>query len=346
MSTQRTQHEPGDLIFGEYEVLGLAGVGATSFVYRCQSARLGGVVAVKVLHDDLVGVARHRRRFLREAHLMRGLSHRNIVRVLDIIATPTVLAYVMEDVPGPSLLEWFNNREPGVDLTLLAVCLGVLSGLEHAHRRGIVHRDLKPANILLDTRSVPPSPRIIDFGVARLVRLPPEPEDLESIRGTAAYISPDEVRGPLEVCPQSDLYSLGVILYEIGAGVRPFEGRPGKALLVAHLKETPVAPSMHNDTLPVAFDELVMTLLSKDPADRVPSTHALGDALAQALSYGTLQHAGELPGPVEDHTIQWVAAFQLLLLAILAALLNSGHTGREDDPHYLSRPYQELPSIV
>mgnify|MGYP001942463255 CR=1 FL=1 len=335
---ERVQLQPGDLIFGEYEVLDLAGVGATSHVYRCTSERFGGQVAVKVLHDDLVGHPRHRRRFLREAHLMRGMEHPSIVKVLDIISTPTVLAYVMEHVEGLSLKEWLQDRAAGMDPMVMVLFLDVLAGLAHAHERGIVHRDLKPGNILVEMTPSRPRGRIIDFGVARLVRLPPEPDDFNSIRGTAAYISPDEIRSPLEVCPQSDLYSLGVILYEATAGVRPFEGRPGKALLCAHLNESPPSPALHTATISPGVESLIMTLLSKSPDDRVPSAQALGDALREALDDPDFGAALEALSADEDTPIEWVAALQLILVNILTALLSPGLTGRADDPHYLNRP--------
>lgn len=344
--------EPGDLILGEFEVIELAGIGATSHVYRCRPCATDALppeVAVKVLHRDLVDDPRVRRRFLREARLMQRLAHPNIVRVFQVIDTPGLLAFVMEHVPGPSLRQWLDEHPPGMDPLRLTLVLELLDGLGYAHHFQIVHRDLKPTNILLDLSGPRPRPRIIDFGLARLLHVEPDQDELETIRGTAAYISPDEIRSPLEVCPQSDLYSMGIMLYEMVTGERPFANRGrGPSLLCAHLVETPPAPSELDAPIPPALEDLILALLAKTPQERPTSAEALGLAMVAACMPAR-QDIADIPIFVDtpqDMQLHWLAAVQLIMLHFMTLVLSPGVTGRLDDPHYLSRPHQDFPSLV
>ncbi len=341
----------GDLIFGRYEVIALAGVGATSFVYRCRDGE-DREVAVKVLHDDLMGDKAARRRFLREAHLLKQLDHPNIVKVHDIIETPLMLAYAMDHVEGQTLKAWLRDRaSAGFDAEARIIALELLSALGHIHAQGVIHRDIKPANIMLDSVTLDGVSgcariRLIDFGVARLTDADPDPEDIEAIRGTAAYISPDEIRSPFEVCPASDLYSLGVVFYEMAAGERPFEGRPGPELLCAHLHTTPLRPSHHNDGLNEHLDALIMRLLAKTPEARFGSCVELERALVQALA-ADLEI--DIPIVVEEAPtldLQWLAMLQVVLMHLLMTVLSTGNTGQPDDPHHFSRPYIDFPAVV
>ncbi|MEL6180987.1 MAG: serine/threonine-protein kinase, partial [Myxococcota bacterium] len=280
------QLKPGDLIFMDYEVLDLAGVGATSYVYRCRE--LHGSkreVAVKVLHNRTTYDPVLRRRFLREARLIQCLDCENIVQIYDIIDAPGMVAFIMEHIDGPTLLEW-QRETPGPRAAeeLCSIFADVLQGIGHAHQRGILHCDLKPANIMLSSDPQgKTTAKIIDFGVARHVHDPPDPEDFKKIRGTAAYLSPDAIRSPYEVCEESDLYALGVILYELASGARPFTGRPASEILQAHLNEEPAPLSQHNPDISPALEEVILRTLAKRPEERFRNAEALRCALEHAV---------------------------------------------------------------
>ena len=347
----------GDCIYGDYEVLGVAGVGATSYVYRCQDLRKNRQVAVKVLHSKFVFNPLPRGRFLREAELIKSLDCDHVVKIYDIIDAPGTLAFVMEHIDGPTLLEW-QREDPGprADKELCTVFAGVLNGIGHAHNSGIVHRDLKPANIML-SRGVDDQPiaKIIDFGVARELSAPPDPEDFETIRGTAAYISPDELRSPHEVCEASDLYSLGVMLYELATGERPFSNRPVPEILQAHLSEAPARPGSHNPEINPALEEVILKSLSKRPEQRFQDADALRSALDQAVNVAweirTHQWARPTLPPLSPELKERSArSFGVVLketvFGFFKGLFNPGLTGLHNDPHYLNRPYVGFPGLI
>jgi serine/threonine protein kinase len=354
-------YQPGDNIFGDFEVLGLAGEGATSYVYRCATRpgrvpALPPIVAVKVLHNRFVYDPVARARFLTEGQLMLGLSHPNVVSVFELLDAPGNVAFVMEHVEGPSLLEWqARNPGPRTDQELCEIFIDILRGVGYTHKRGVIHRDLKPANILLDTTGERPIARLIDFGVARPSDAPPTPEELKAIRGTAAYISPDELRSPYEVCESSDLYSLGVILYELAAGTRPFHATTPQALFQAHLHADPTPPSAVNPELQPALEAVILQALAKRPEHRFADAGALQGALEQALSVAweirTAQWARPtLPPPspalrarlMGQGPRTMLQAFVMMILFVL----NPGTTDQVGDPHYLSRPFVALPGLL
>ncbi|MBH24998.1 MAG: hypothetical protein CMH57_11185 [Myxococcales bacterium] len=352
------QLKPGDLIFLDYEVLDLAGVGATSFVYRCRElVGAGREVAVKVLHNRYVFDEASRRRFLREARLIQSLDCPHIVKIHDIIDAPGVVAFIMEHIDGPTLLDW-QRDDPGprADHELCAVFIDVLRGIGHAHQRGIVHRDLKPANIMLAPGpNDEPIAKIIDFGVARRLDSPPDPEDFKTIRGTAAYISPDELRSPHEVCESSDLYSLGVILYELASGARPFTNRPVPEILKAHLTEKPTPLSHHNPDINPALEEVILRTLAKRPEERFRDAESLRGALEQAVNvaWEIRTHQWDRPTlpPLSDEVRQKLKrslgdALRQFVGGLFHSLFNTGATGLQGDPHHLSRPYVHMPCLI
>lgn len=354
-------YQPGDVIFGDFEVLGLAGQGATSYVYRCsvdpaRRADLPRTVAVKVLHHRLLADAVARARFLEEAQLMMTLEHPNVVEGFEIIDTAAQVAFVMEHVEGPTLLAW-QGRNPGprTDQELCEIFVDLLRGVGYTHQRGIIHRDLKPANILLDTTGPRPIAKLIDFGVARAVDSPPSPEELRAIRGTAAYISPDELRSPYEVCEASDLYSVGVILYELAAGTRPFHAQTPQEIFSAHLNEAPVPPSAFNPSIEPALEAVILQALAKQPGERFSDASALQSALEQALSVAweirTAQWARPTlppPSPALRARLMGQGPRTMLqaLVMMIIFVLNPGATDQVGDPHYLSRPFVALPGLI
>jgi serine/threonine protein kinase len=340
---------PGDLICGDYEVIALAGVGATSYVYQCRKRGvLGREFAVKVLHTELAAQPAARARFLREARFVLELNHENVISAHEIIDLPGLVAYVMDHVQGMCLRQWLKARQRLSDEELFGIFFDVMAGLEYVHARGVIHRDLKPGNILMDFSGPRPVARLIDFGVARWIEEGPSAEDFDAIRGTAGYMSPDEIRSPHEVCAASDLYSLGVIMYELACGRRPFTGRPPSEILKAHLHELPLSPGVHRPDLHPALEGIILRLLAKQPETRFASVHNLRMALVAALDLSAELDAVPAFVPDADDPEaqrQWLALVQALMSALLWVLLSPGATGRPDDPHYASRAPAPLPGL-
>jgi serine/threonine-protein kinase len=345
----RSQLQPGDIIGGIFEVIDLAGVGATSYVYHCRTWDRDGAesVAVKVLHGHLMDNRGARDRFLREARLMRGLSHPNIVRVYDILELESVIAYSMDLIDGPCLNEWADGKnERGETEQVLALFMQVLSGIACTHQAGIIHRDLKPGNIMVDLSQRAPVAKIIDFGIAREHAAGPDAEEFHTIRGTAGYISPDEIRSPNEVCISSDIYSLGCVLYELTAGVRPFQDRPPGELLKAHLHERPELPSAHNPHVHPAVESVILGMLAKHPADRYACAEELRSSLTAAMELAEAIHV-EPPAEVLLATLRpsWLSAVQTAVASFVSMVLYSGLREGAEDVSIAVPPF-EIPGMM
>ncbi len=290
----------GDRI-GEYVINGFAGVGATSYVYRGRHETSFEPVAIKVLHPHLLSDDIKRTRFIREAQMMMDFDHPNVVSFHRILDDGENLAFVMQFIRGVTLEEWLEeNKGIATQTEVLAIFVDLLRGLNHAHRCGIIHRDLKPANILISKESEDDRFRatIIDFGVARFADLPIPAEDRKKIVGTAAYISPEEVKDPESVCEASDIYSIGVMLYEAICGVRPFEGLGVRELMKAHVNVSPTRPSKVNPSLSPRLEGVIMKTLEKAPSQRFQNVTDLIHAIECATRNEPL-------APFKSRTAEW-----------------------------------------
>ena len=253
---------------GQYEIEREIGRGSMAVVYQARDRRLGRRVALKVLPPDLAFRADVRARFRREAETAAGLSHPNVVPIYAVDEREGLSFLVMALVDGESLGARLQ-REPRPPVPVVRRLLAeVADALAYAHARGVVHRDIKPDNILLDRDSG--RPMVTDFGIARAVT------DSGDSRltatgmaiGTPAYMSPEQSAGERDVDGRSDLYSLGVVGYQMLCGVPPFTAGSTPALLVKHLSERPVPIGERRPDTPPDLAEAVMRLLAKDPADR------------------------------------------------------------------------------
>ena len=274
------------VINDRYTVLRTLGSGGFGEVFLARDGVLGREVALKVLGrrcaDDGGGIER----FRREACSAASLSHPNVVAVHDFGQDPEDGApyIVMEYVPGVTLADVLKGEGALAPGSAAAVALGVASGLEAAHRRGVVHRDVKPANVLLAGAGAFGTVKVADFGVARVVAEDTLTEE-NAVVGTAHYLSPEQAMGR-PAGPASDLYSLGVVLYEMLAGRRPFEAEGAEsplAVAMRHVTEEPDPPSASNPEVPPALDALVMRLLAKNPERRPASAAVLAELLAKEL---------------------------------------------------------------
>jgi eukaryotic-like serine/threonine-protein kinase len=272
---------PSPLTIGRYTLLGELGQGATGIVYKAHDPQLDRVVAIKRLHASLEGGGApsedRRRRFAQEAMAAGRLNHPNIVAVHDLVEIAGVAYLVMEYVDGRTLAELIGTEAPLTPDRAVQLLRPVCWALEYAHARGVVHRDIKPGNILVaDSGDV----KLGDFGIARLVGH--TATQTGAMLGSPAYMSPEQIRG-WATDGRSDLFSLGVVLYEALAGVTPFPGDDLATILyqIAHTDPAPVAA--RNPAVSPALDAALARALGKDPEKRYATGAALADALAEAL---------------------------------------------------------------
>ncbi|MGC8874711.1 MAG: Stk1 family PASTA domain-containing Ser/Thr kinase [Chloroflexia bacterium] len=281
------------LLGGRYELEQLLGQGGMAQVYRARDRVLGRSVAVKVLRPEYANDVSFVARFQREARAAANLVHPNIVSVYDVGQDGNQHYIVMEYIAGRTLKEWIRERAPlPVDMAL-RIAEEVCAALEYAHRHGIIHRDIKPQNILLDEDGE--VVKVADFGIAKS-RLDPESTADRLALGTVKYISPEQARG-VEVVPQSDLYSLGVVLYEMLTGQQPFDGETPISIALQHLEAEPPPPRQVNPYIPPAVEAIVLRALAKDPRSRYASAREMRQALERYRLAG-METTGPLPQPI------------------------------------------------
>src|ERR1700755_2461204 len=255
-------------------------------VYLAEDQLLGRQVAVKLLHHHFAEDQEFVERFRREASSAAGLSHQNIVGIFDRGEWEGTYYIAMEYVPGRSLKTLVREQGALDPALAIDIVVQILRGARYAHRRGVVHRDLKPHNVILDEEG---RARVTDFGIARAGA-----SDMTltgSIMGTAQYLSPEQAQGHA-VSEPSDLYSIGVILYELLTGRVPFEGESAVTIALKHVNERPVPPSVINPEVTPELEGVVMRALEKDPARRYRDA----DAFIAALEHARAAMAGA-PGP-------------------------------------------------
>ncbi len=272
------------VLSGRYRVDELIGRGGMATVYRGEDLTLGRQVAIKILDRDLAGDNTFRTRFRLEAQAASRMAHPAIVRVYDAgedsetggdgVVRP-VPFIVMELVRGKLLKDVIREGPVPVPDAVRYVD-GILEALEYSHRAGVVHRDIKPGNVMVtDAGQV----KVMDFGIARAVSDSSSTvAETTQILGTAAYFSPEQAKGD-PVDARADLYSTGVVLYELLTGRQPFRGESPVAVAYQHVSETPVAPSEVVETVPRALDTVVLRALAKDPFQRYQDAVGFRQAL-------------------------------------------------------------------
>jgi serine/threonine protein kinase len=315
-------------VAGRYEVEKTLGGGGMAVVYLARDGELGRPVAVKVLADNLAGDTELRERFVREGRLAARLSHPNVVRVYDAGEQDGRPFIVMECVEGESLAESVR-REGRLDPDRVAE-LGVqaCAGLEHAHRAGLVHRDVKPANLLL-TRDG--TLKVADFGIAHAAG-GTHVTAVGTVLGTAAYLSPEQALGE-QVTPASDLYSLGVCLYELLAGKPPF----GYETLGEMFSRRDGGPPPRLQDVPPELEATILHCLEQDPSDRPASAAELARSLAASRSVGPATAATRVARVHArsrgTRTRVWIAAIAVLaVVTLLAVFAFGGEDGQRPEP--------------
>ena len=243
-------------------------------VYLATDQELGRRVAIKILDDRHARDAQFVERFRREAQNAAGLSHPNIVSIYDRGESEGTYYIAMEHVEGRTLKELLVARGPSPLGIAIDYTRQILSALRFAHRNGIVHRDIKPHNVIVDGEG---RVKVMDFGIAR-AGAASQMTEAGSIIGTAQYLSPEQARGA-PVDQTSDLYSTGIVLYELLTGTVPFTGETPVEIAMKHLSQAPAPPSAHRPEVPRDLDYVVLRALAKDPADRYHSAEEMDSDL-------------------------------------------------------------------
>lgn len=274
----------GSVISGRYVVQAIVGTGGMAVVYRAFDQKKNRIVAIKVLRPEYESDEEFVRRFSREAEAASKVSHENIVNMLDVGIDGDMRYIVMEYVDGQTLKEMIRQRGTIHPDTAIRMTIRILAAVDHAHRNGIVHRDIKPQNILVDNQG---RVKVADFGIARLKASQTTALDEGSTTGSALgsvhYFSPEQARG--EVADEkSDLYSVGVVMYEMLTGQVPFDGETSVSVALKHVNELPRSMRDHQEGISKALDEVVMRALCKDPSKRYQTAAEMAADLRKAIS--------------------------------------------------------------
>ena len=307
------ESQPVPPALGPFVVKSLLGTGATARVYHAYDPVSQCDVAVKVLHPHL-GDAPDLARFERQVRAVQGLDHPGIVRVMRHGRYDGQLALVMEHVPGPSLKRYLQQRDESRPIPVehaVQMVTALAEALAHAHDRGIVHRDIKPSNILLREGRLD-RPVVTDFGIATLAEATLD-TGAGQVAGTPGYISPEQGQGR-SADARSDVYALGVVLFELLTGRPPFEAESPYAVVLHHVHTSPPHPRDFRPDLPLALEQVVLRALAKDPAARYPSATAFARALATALD----RPATPRPRPARRTPL--LAGLAVLLALLLGAI--------------------------
>ena len=283
-------YPPGAILAGRFRIVGLLGMGGMGDVYRADDLRLGQPVALKCLPPSLSHEAGRRERFYAEVRLARQVSHPNVCRVYDVNEVDDQHFLSMEYIDGEDLASLLKRIGRLPASKILEIAQQLCAGLAAAHAKGVLHRDLKPANVMIDSRG---AVRITDFGVAIAVD---QVEDKGRLLGTPAYMAPEQLAGQTGSV-RSDLHALGLVLYELCAGKRPFTARTIEDLRIEKAGWVPKHPSEFVRDLDPALEHMILWCLQRDPqfrpASALQAAMALPghDALAAAIA------AGETPSP-------------------------------------------------
>ena len=289
----------GKVLNDRYMITEVIGVGGMAYVFKAFDKVCNRVVAVKILKDEFMSDAQFRRRFTNESKAITMLSHNNIVDVYDVSLEGDALYIVMEYIDGITLKEYMEKKGVLSDVEAIHFIKQILKGLAHAHERGIVHRDIKPHNILLLKNG---TIKITDFGIARLTKFDTQTISDMTI-GSVHYISPEQASGD-RTDERSDIYSMGIILYEMLTGKLPFDADTAVAVALMQVQSQPDLPTELNENIKQGLEDIILKAIMKDPAIRYQSAAAfLADiSIYEADPEVTFNYFAEEPSYSEDNS--------------------------------------------
>lgn len=310
--------EQGYYIDGRYKILSSVGSGGMANVYLAEDLILEREVAIKVLRLDFRDDEESIRRFRREAESTTNLNHANIVSVFDvgIGENPYI---VMEYVEGMNLKEFIDSNDPIPYPQIINIMTQILSGVGYAHRNDVIHRDLKPQNILINKQN---QAKISDFGIA-IALSQNSITQTNSLLGSVQYMSPERARGSMASI-QSDIYSLGVILYEMITGKVPFEGESAVSVALRHFQEEIPSLKEHDENIPQALENVVLKATAKDPKDRYSDTFEMREDLKTALD-DNRKHEERITFMSEDPDLEETIPIKAVPSAAAAATVMEDH---------------------
>ncbi len=309
------------ILKGRYEILGEVARGGMGIVYKAREKETGDIVALKVLKPEVAGDAAVMERFKNEVRLARRITHKNVCRIYEFNRTEGLAYISMEFVEGESLRQVLRRFHALSVRNGLQVAAQICAGLQEAHHQSVVHRDLKPENIMLDPAG---NVKLMDFGIARsLFAL----GHTATLVGTPAYMSPEQAEGHPFIDYRADIYSLGLILYELLTGVAAFRGESPVEVALRQVREMPARPRELNPLLPIELEAIILRAIDKEPALRFQSV----DELASALRHVAATLAPDTPVPAPAGPLPAASRFSALLsrsnligFVVVAAVLALG----------------------
>ena len=281
----------GSTIAGRYRLEASIGAGGMAEVFRGFDSRLDRAVAVKILAPQYAKDPSFVGRFRREAQAAARLNHPNVVGVYDSGSDDGTHFIVMEFIEGRTLADFLSKGGRLAPTKAVEITERIADALDAAHAQGVIHRDIKSANVMVTRAGVV---KVMDFGIARIAEGAENVTQTAAVLGTASYLSPEQAQG-LPVDARSDIYSLGIVLYEMLAGAPPFEGDSAMAVAYKHVQETPPPPSAKNPDVPPALDAVVMRALAKNPANRYATAAEFRDDLERVRRGDQVQATPLLP---------------------------------------------------
>ena len=313
--------EPGSRV-GDYEILSVLGAGGMGKVYKVRNIISDRIEAMKVLLPNLEQDPTLADRFLREIKVQASLDHPNIAALHTAQRDENRILMILEYVEGETL-DHILRRGPVPLSDTVNYISQVLEALIYAHGRGVVHRDIKPANMMLTPQG---TVKLMDFGIARLASDPKLTQTRQTV-GSLYYMSPEQIKGST-VDARSDLYSLGVSLYQLLTGKKPFEGDSDFALMAAHLNNVPVPPIELEPSLPPAMNDLILTAIAKGPDQRFQSAEAFRRAIqtvaGQPAPAAALPVAAQATPTKSSHRGLYMALGSVATLIVLAVAVTQG----------------------
>ncbi|MDD2211884.1 MAG: Stk1 family PASTA domain-containing Ser/Thr kinase [Clostridia bacterium] len=279
----------GKLLGNRYELLEQVGGGGMALVYRAKDVYLNRIVAIKILREQFTSDEEFVTRFRREAQAVASLSHHNIVSIYDVGQDGGTYYLVMEMVEGRDLKALIKEKSPFSTRETVELATQICDALAHAHEHQIIHRDIKPHNIIITSEG---KAKVTDFGLARAVSMATVTHT-GNIMGSVHYFSPEQARGEI-ADEKSDIYSLGVVLYEMVTGKLPFEGESPISIALSKIQNDPVVPSEINPQIGEALEKVILRAMAKDPRKRYASISELRRNLLSAGLYNRVENDGSI----------------------------------------------------